>query len=203
MDYCYIREKDEQFEYCDYKDAEYVLLPIKEFNGLKKAIRVINDRALQQIDKSKADEYGFRLLRCDKKYNRECKGMLYLVTKETPYSCKIRSDVAWTLIENRLHEMYSWINDFDLEDFMPAKRTKSNTYGLKEEIYLTDIPKIISNWNDRNFKERDFLLENSDKGRAIKNIWIKHHAMIVDISKVSINYAQGVYEVSYWATGPL
>lgn len=207
MEYTYFKKNENGLKFCDYEEAEYVLLNINEFNGLKKAVRIVNDRALQQIDKSKADEYGFRLLRAGKSYNREAKGMMYLVTKETPYSIKMRLDEAWALIETTLRELYYWLDEFDLNDFAPSpEEYKSSSYIDNQRIgrlYDSDIPKIIKQWENKDDRSREFLLDNSKKGRAIKNLWSKRNDFIVGIAKVSANQAQGVYEVSYWCTKPI
>lgn len=192
--------------FCDREEAEFIMLPINEYNGLKKAVRIVNDRALQQIDKSKADENGFRILRAGKSFYREGKGMVYMVTKETPYSIKMRLDEAWALIENKLREIYYWVDEFDLDDFAP-EGYKSSGYMDNQPIgrlYDSDYPKIIKEWEDKKHREQyEFLLDNSKRGRAVKNLISAHEAMIISIAKVSANQAQGVYEVSYWCTKPI
>ena len=52
--------------YCKTEEnADYVVVPKNEYYGLRNALRIVHDRALQQVDKSKVDEHGYRLLRCD------------------------------------------------------------------------------------------------------------------------------------------
>ena len=182
---------------CSEDEAEYIILPVTEYHGLKKAVRIVNDRALQQIDKSKADENGFRLLRADKKtYKRGDGGKLWLITKETPYSSKISLSEAGALIENRLREIYCWSDEIDLQDYAEGI-LNDNERVLRDN----DITKACAQWHDKTHTERyEFLGENSNRGHALYRCWQDHSEMIVDITKVSVNYAQGLYEVSYWAT---
>ena len=190
--------------FCDREEAEFIMLPINEYNGLKKAVRIVNDRALQQIDKSKADENGFRILRAGKSFYREGKGMVYMVTKETPYSIKMRLDEAWALIENKLREIYYWVDEFNLDDFVPESYQEKDMFDrMVGHLYDSDYPKMIKDWEDKEHRNREFLIDNSKKGRAVKNLMSAHEAMIISIAKVSANQAQGVYEVSYWCTKPI
>lgn len=205
MGYQYLRRKNDgtnTVRFCSKDEAEYIMLPINEYNGLKKAVRIVNDRALQQIDKSKADKYGFRVLRAGKSFYKPGNGMVYLVTKETPYSIKIRLDEAWALIENKLREIHYWVDEFDLKDFIPEDYD-SDYMDVTCALYDSDYPKIIKNWENREYRAREYLLDNSKKGRAVKNLMVKHSGMIISIAKVSANQAQGVYEVSYWCTQPI
>ena len=203
MGYSYLRKTDKGYSFCEYEDAEYVMLPINEYNGLKKAVRIVNDRALQQIDKSKADKYGFRILRAGKSYHREGKGMVYLVTKETPFSIKIGLSEAWSLIENRLREIYYWVDEFDLNDFVPEDYQSHGSYDTCGRLCDSDYPKLIKAWENKEDRQREFLCSNNRKGRAMKGLMEEHESMIIDIAKVSANQAQGVYEVSYWCTKPI
>lgn len=203
MGYKYLKKSEEGYAFCDEDNAEFVLVAKNEFNGLKKAVRIVNDRALQQIDKSKADENGFRILRAGKSFFREGKGNVYLVTKETPYSIKISLGEAWAIIENTLRENYCWVDEFDLEDFIPEDYEDNEYRPGSIRFYDTDYPKMIKAWENKESREREFLCENSKKGRAMKNLMKAHRGMIISIAKVSANQAQGVYEVSYWCTQPI
>lgn len=182
---------------CDESKAEYVMLSIKEYHGLKKAVRIVNDRALQQIDKSKTDKYGFRLLRADRKRFKKSNGTLWFVTKETPYSSKIELQEAYALIEDKLRELYYWVDEINLNDYIDEKQYRLDFSTLRE----MELPKICEQWHNKEHRKKyDFLDENSRRGRALMGCWQEHDSMIVEISKISVNYAQGLYEVSYWAT---
>lgn len=183
--------------YCEKDNADYVLVPVNEFNGLKKAVRIVNDRALQQIDKSKTDEHGFRLLRADlKRYQYGKDSRLWLVTKETPYSCKMAVDEASALIENKLRELYCWVDEVNLQNYTDDRLDVWETRLSGEELGTAR-----EQWHDAECREKyNFLIENSEKGRAVYQCFREHNAMILEVSKLSVNYAQGLYEVTYWAT---
>ena len=183
--------------YCEKDNADYVLVPINEFNGLKKAVRIVNDRALQQIDKSKTDEHGFRLLRADlKRYQHGSDGRLWLITKETPYSSKMAVDEASALIENKLRELYWWVDEVNLQNF-----TDDRLDVWRTRLTSEDLGTAREQWHDAERREQyNFLIENSERGRAVYQCFCKHNAMILEVSKLSVNYAQGLYEVTYWAT---
>lgn len=179
-------------------EADYIMIPMNEYNGLKKALRIINDRALQQIDKSKADEDGFRILRAGKSFYHEGRGQVYLVTKETPYSIKMELGDAWAIIEHTLRNKYEWLDQFNLEDYAPDIDDSSSL-----RISDSDYPALIKAWEDPQKRKLDYLVSNSRKGKALKNLMNEHSAMIISIAKVAANQAQGVYEVSYWCTQPI
>lgn len=207
MGYRYLQDYKKEdgsngIRFCDESEAGYIMLPIEQYHGLKKAVRIVNDRALQQIDKSKTDKYGFRLLRADRKRFKKHDGTLWLVTKETPYSSKIALHEARALIENKLREVYYWVDEMNLEDYVDEETETLDRY--RHQIYESDLPKICKQWHDKDHRDRfEFLGDNSEKGRATMKCWQAHDSMIVEISKISVNYAQGLYEVSYWATEPI
>lgn len=192
----YIKIEDGHYMYCEEADAEFAVVPISEYRGFKKAVEIVNNRSLLQIDKSKTDKNGFRFLRADRKYSRELNGFLYLITKETSYSSKIDLATACFLIENRLRELYYWTDMIDLQDYSEKQLKEYN-----RKIQASTLPRICEQWEDADHRKKyDFLDNNSDAGRALFNCWQENSAMIYKISKISVNYAQGLYEVSYWAT---
>lgn len=207
MGYRYLQDYKKEdgsngIRFCDESEAGYIMLPIEQYHGLKKAVRIVNDRALQQIDKSKADKYGFRLLRADRKKFKKHSGSLWLVTKETPYSSRITLSEARALIENRLREIYYWIDEINLEEYIDSDLSPFERYEM--QIYESDLPNIVEQWHDKEHRSRfNFLGDNSMKGEALLKCWQQNDSMIVEISKISVNYAQGLYEVSYWATEPI
>lgn len=198
-------DRTQGYRFCGEEEADFIVLPITEYHGLRKAVRIVSDRAFQQIEKSKADPYGFRVLRAGKAYYREGRGMVYLVTKETPFSIRMRLDEAWALIEARLREIYYWTDELDLEAFAPPEEAESRYDTLaSSSLHASDYPKIVEAWDDRKKKAREWLVENSKRGRAIKAAVERYEGMlIIGIAKVSACQAQGVYEVSYWCTQPL
>ena len=52
-------------------DNENVTISREEYNGFQNALRIINDRSLQLIERDKADEHGYAIRYADQKiYDR-------------------------------------------------------------------------------------------------------------------------------------
>ena len=51
----FYKKVDNKYCTCYESDAEYVMIPKQEYNGLQNALRIVKDRSLQQIDKSVKD----------------------------------------------------------------------------------------------------------------------------------------------------
>ena len=91
----YKLDEDDCYTGCDEAEAEYVMIPLAEYYGYEKAVRIVKDRAIQQVDKATADKYGYTLMRADKKrYNYEQDEKAWLITRNTPYSIKIGLEEA-------------------------------------------------------------------------------------------------------------
>ena len=102
----FLKKENQKFVAADEKSATHVLIPIEEYNGYEKALRIVHDRALQQIEKSKADEHGYTPLRAEKRCYKSL-SYAWLITRRTPYSIKIKLEDAMTLIERDLSEHYN------------------------------------------------------------------------------------------------
>lgn len=169
----------------------------EEYHGYLNALRIIRDRSLQQIDKAKADEHGYTLKYADlRAYDRwqhpELKGCF--ITKTTPVSLNIDLGTATFLIEKDLREFYGMIDlpVFTLVDDSLFNIKKMTPYDLL----------IALNQKYDTSYSHDFYVENSDYGQQVKAFLdsIQGH-FIFETVKISGNIGQGVYEVSYWATG--
>lgn len=173
-----------------------------DYNGLVNALRIVRDRALQQIDKSKADEHGYRLLRGDyRSYNKD-KYKAWLITKSTPYSIKIPFKEAYSIMEQDLKNFYGYIGKIKVS-YVPSY----STLGREETSVLSsaDLIKICEEMADENYSgnQEGFYLDNSPKGHAVYDYFKENgigQEITFEITKVSANYAQGVYEISYWST---
>lgn len=190
--------QDESYVSCDESDAEFVMIPRKEYNGLQNALRIVNDRALQQIDKSKADEYGFRFLRGEMRYYRKGRGELYLITKETPYSVKLDVSEVKYLIENKLREIYCWTDQINLQEYQDdGDRLEEYDNSMAPE----DVVNAATLWKKPNIEKDDFFWGSSNaKSHAMYNVFSEYKQFIVAVDRISANYGTGQYEVSYWAT---
>ncbi len=175
-------------------DEESVIISKQEYHGFLNCLRIIKDRSLQQIEKSKADDCGFSL-----KYSQytiydqtypDLKA--YRITKTTPVSLKIDPHTANFLIMNDMRSYYNYV---DLT--IPAESEYTESTIIKPIALL----QAVVQSRDPSFKY-DFYIENSEKGRKIKNLIDSHPGPIIfEIKGLSSNYGQGVYDVTYWATG--
>ncbi len=184
-----IKKWNELVEDCN----NHVFLSQKEYKGYKNALRIIKDRSLQQIDKSQADKHGYRLMRGEKRnYGKKGK-QAYLITKSTPYSIKMDPQVVKDEILDDLRQYYSFIDNrtyIDTRCNQKRKRITPSKYcdGIEQK-------------DDPQWADRDFYGSNDDEGRAIYQIFQEYNdVFIFEISKLSSNQAQGVYEITYWAT---
>lgn len=209
--YMYLKESSDRKEFttCVEEECTHICIPISEYNGYRKAVRIVTDRALQQIDKSEADGNGFRLLRAEKRYCREYDGMLWYVVKQTPHSLKIPSMDALEVSVRTLREQFKFIDDVDLGKFYLdseiSEMEKNAGKVMVTRISGQLMPKAAEQWSDEVFRsERDFLVQNNVTGRALYRAFAQFEGLfIIGIAGISQNYAQGVYEISYWATAAI
>jgi len=184
-----VNESGSLLVYCDEPEAEYALVPMEEYNGYRNAIRIIRDRAKQEINKSKADKNGYTFLRAEhRRYAYESDEKAWLITLSTPHSTKLNYKNASFLIKRDLIDFYDFI-DIALDD-------------ISNEKYYEPIDMLKDH--------RKYFIENRfDEYQKIQNELIKkrikfldaHHGNIAfEIQKISANHGQGVYEVSYWST---
>lgn len=191
-----------QAEIENLKSQETVKVTQDDYNGLANALRIVRDRALQQIDKSKADDHGYRLLRGDYRSYDKGKYKAWLITKSTPYSIKIPFKKAYSIMAKDLKDFYGYVGKIKVS-YIPSH----SVYGTEETSVLssTDLIKISDEMADESYSgnQEGFYLDNSPKGHAVYDYFKKHgigQEITFEISKVSANYAQGVYEITYWST---
>ena len=189
----------------DDEKAERVEIDVEEYNGLLVALDMVHRRALQQIDKSLADEHGYTLLRADEKMNKQAKRPQWLITKTTPYSIKISPEQAKSLIEKDLRDYYSY--GFPVLTFLCRRRDGEKPALTKKRI--KNIGEIYEHWSVMHSSQRETdesLYEwagYNDKSYIVPlRQWLKsnNYTFTYDICKLSCNYAQGKYEVSYWGS---
>ena len=175
-------------------DAEYALIPIEEYHGYRNALRIINDRSLQEIDRAKADQHGYTLKYADyRMYDRSYPGYkAFCINKLTPISLKIDAETAYFLIIEDLFNFYNYLD-------ISTVTTKS--FAEPSIIRPLDLLHGVQQRDDPCYSQ-DFYIENNDKGRKIKELLDETSDNIIfEIIRISSNYGQGVYDVSYWATG--
>lgn len=173
-----------------------VTIPVDEYNGLQKALKIVRDRAVQQIDKAKADEHGYTLLRADyRAYSYRYASDAWLVTRNSPYSVKMSLSEASAMLKRDLTDYYGYRELPMLESIDYPDRTILRRWDIKDFFAtLTFFHEYMGNrgniGNAELLKKLDFL-EACDCKLAF------------EVSKIARNYATGCYEVSYWATQPI
>lgn len=166
-----------------------VMISQEEYNGLQNALRIVRERAVQQIDKARADEHGYTLLRADYRVYGRSKDKAWLVTKSTPYSAKIGIREARFMILKDLREYYNFV-----------KGGCEDERGHYREFNASEICKAGMQYNDPGHPY-DFLVSNNKAGKALYCMFEEYDGVLgFELSKLSVNYAAGTYEVSYWAT---
>lgn len=178
----------------DSQKEGYITIPTAEFHGLQSALRIIRDRSLQQIDKTTADKHGFSLKYADwRPYDRTYPdNKAYLITKTTPYSLKIDLETVSFLVMKDLKAFY---NFKDLPFFQLSPTDQAVQLSHKELL------QAVAEKNDPSHAY-DWYVVNAEKGRQIKAFLDGDDRPITfEVVRVGSNHGQGVYEVTYWATG--
>ena len=183
-----------------YKDAferhdseDIVQIPREEYNGYQKMLRIIRARELQQIEKEKADDHGYTTKYVDERiYDRSRPGIkAFYITKTTPISLKIDLNTVYTMLKNDLQEFYGFMDE---QVFISGERTP-------KKIKTIDLLEAFQNKSEN--LNRDYYISNSEYGRMLKEIVDSSEIISFGPLKLSANFGQGVYEVTYWATEPI
>lgn len=107
--YNFAKDRDGRDVIVPAEDAAYseaVLIPTKGYHGLLKALDIVRDRACQQIDKSRADEHGYTLLRAERRQYGRSEYRPWMVTKRTPYGVRTPYEDVSAIIGRDLNEFY-------------------------------------------------------------------------------------------------
>lgn len=159
----------DEYKHVIQNNQEYVLVPVKEFHGLKKALNIIHERAVTQIDKGTADEYGYQFLRAQRRNFNGSKEKYWHVTQRTPYSLEIEPSVALQVIESDLKIHYNYTED--------------------EKTYMYVYKQMQS---DRKVTFQD------KKHFMIQGILEETKNFSFGLDALNYNFAQGVYEIQYY-----
>ena len=172
MEYLKLTEEN-QYQFCDKEEASFVLIPLKEYNGLQNALRIVKDRALQQIDRAKADENGYTLIDAHKEESN-----FWVITRQTPYSLHMPLDAASSLIKNDLEKHYS---------FLDVERKEAETL-IYQYRNLADILRVPN-------------YENTDTGKKVIGfVKPRNGRFSFGMKSIKGNLGKGVYVVVYQAT---
>lgn len=184
-----LKEYAEELEAKESLPEGMMAISEEELNGYKKAVRIVRDRAVQQVDKAKADEHGYTLLRADKRKYERNKGKAWLITRSTPYSIKIGLDEAFSMIERDLKEFYG------LRELLVLSAEND---GCVRRLSTRDLLSYYEGYFQNNNDTSD--IGNKDILKSLEWMRKTNGVIAFEISRIAKNAATGCYEVSYWAT---
>ncbi len=178
------------------RSEDTIVIPQMEYHGLLKALRIVRERSLQHINKAVADIHGYAPRFCEERvYDRNHPDQkAFLITKSTPISLKIDLQTASFLIRQDLGDFYNYININDIR--LP-------TLSTPIKISASDLLLACHQRDDPDYSY-DFYVDNSEQGRLIR-AWLDSvdKAISFEVAKITSNIGQGVYDITYWATGPI
>jgi len=177
---------------CKEEDADYALISIEEYHGFQKALRIVRERALQQIDKGQADKHGYTLLRAEEgRYSYDYDSPAWLITMRSPYSIKIPLKEVSFLIKKDLTDFYGFVELPMIYDRETEKYTRLNIKDYFSFVSFHAPSDDFSSIIDSHIIQLLNFLNSCDWKFAFK------------IRRLVRNAATGCYEVSYWATDPM
>lgn len=161
---------------CSRNKANYVLITINEYNGYEKAIEIIRNKSLLQVDKAQADDFGYITLSARQKDVYRSK--VWKMKKRTPYSIKLPVNDIRMVILRDLKTHYGYI-EYDDDNFEYLLNVR--------EKWLTD--KNVADY--MSCQEEVELLKFNEGEFAF------------DLHSITANLGQGLYEIEYYATEPI
>ena len=171
----YYKLEGDTYYSCEESDANHIMIPIEEYHGLQKVLRIMKERGLQQIKKSDFDENGYQMLKASIVNYPGTKIKVYLIEKRVAYSIDIPINEKTIMITQDLRNLYN------LPDWRNLQINKTE--------FLRDLEDY------KNKKNMDLI--NNESLELIK----KYKGRInLGIKDVRWNYAQGMFEISYHAT---
>ncbi len=177
-------------------DPDNVIISRSSYAGFMNMLRIIHDRSLLVIDRAKADSNGYTFKYADQRpYDRVYPELqAFAISKSTPISLKVDFETAYFLITKQLSEYYSLI---DLSSVV------TESYPNPSRIKVLDLLRAVKQRDDPSYIY-DFYIDNSDDGRKMKEFLDRAPKnFIFEVIKVAGNIGAGVYDVSYYATGPI
>lgn len=149
----------------------YVKIREEELTGYKNALRIIHDRALQQIDKAKADQYGYRILDARNIYEeygeyhpdlrrKDIEVGTWQIRMESPHSVNISYEDALFILEHDLNEFYGTVVNLDCEC----------QYGLLRDIFGSRLGFVrVNNLHFREFVQGAVITILSNEYNSIES----------------------------------
>ena len=183
-------------------DADMVLISIEDYHGYEKAVRVVHDRAMQQIRPAITDEHGYQLISADKTYIKGHFGGLpvWRISKTTPYSIQIPLVDVKELIELDLRRYYHYMEEKDLR-FVDVSSGNPVWKSMTREGFATELMKYLREPDAvEKFRHLEvpmkYILDFMDG-----LISMHGESFIISVEKLSANHGKGIYTVAYLATG--
>lgn len=164
------------------EDADYALINIHEYNGLQKALRLVRERALQEVKKSTVDKHGYKLLNMSRQRYENTRYAHWVVKMASPYSIKIDINGVYEIILMDLKEHYGY-------ERFPFESGNEIFYELEllERVEAYALRKAAG----RVIEEMDPLEQLIEK---------REGRIVFGLKNIKPNYGSGVYEVEFLAT---
>lgn len=169
------------------------MISVNEYNGYLNAIRIVRDRAIQQIDRNRADKHGYTLVKAEKRAYKDEKirydRNAWVITKSTPYSLKIGLQEVSYMIERDLSEFYNYKT-------LPVVR--SNNAGYKEHLSINGLLDYYERYYLKKM-DRNSIYDEAER-KALSWMDELNGIVVFNITRIGRNYGTGCFEVTYWAT---
>ena len=210
MDVEFLKKEAGSWTYCEESEAEAALIPIESYHGYEKALRILNDRAKQQIKPAPYDDHGYQTIRAEAKkyrngnYSKHYK--VFEITKNTPFSASLSLEEASDQIKLDLHKYYHYPTAAELQYNVIYHDNTTKTFTMS---YSELSHGILEYYADPQYFTKTRILESKITGDAEKYTKIKelaekyNNSIIYSIEKFRVDYGRGVYSVTYMATGTI
>lgn len=159
---------------CNETEADHVLIPMNEYNGLQKALRMVKEYGKQQIDQSDYDEHGYQIRRASIVKYPGTSEKVYLVEKRTSYLVKYPDTDILELVIQDLRQFYHMPN--------------WDEFNISKEDFIVEYYRYLSGETTTLDQKTVEMIEKF--GRTI----------VLDIRDLKWNFERGFYEISYYAT---
>lgn len=215
----YLKIKDNQYHFVDEDEAEFAIVPIHEYHGLKLAKEINTRKFMQQANKALVDENGYMLVSAhQRKYKN--KHLAWHITKQSPIPSKVKEiqeQTYWDSVSEAIKmDLTAYYNYIEFEEIEYLDKTYSGQYRWrKKEMSLSEIRTVHDMtikddiWTYDEARERfngdTYKYYDGDRPQVSERLalWTKLDSMNWKYSwgldDVSLNFKEGCVVVSYWA----
>ena len=202
----FLKKTDNGYQFTDKDNAQFVLVPIKEYHGYENALRILREKSLLNAEKSKADEHGYTLKLASESIRKDFGISAWKISAETPYSLKIGLENAAFLIEKDLRAYYGMPDPDELpEDRVSFYKKRAKMFTPQRDVSWEVIYNNLS-WAENSLVNDPFVNKEQrqmeiDECRTLINLHEKYQdRIILGIESISANYGNGRFQVTYIAT---